>query len=172
VAAIRIGNGAASATVTDNVGNAWTLVDRRSDTGGGSADDLELWYAPNASGAPTITVRSSVSASIRAVVAEFSGVQPSAPLDQHAIAIGSGPSPTVSTSASTGQAVELVLGYGEVENFSMFSPSSGYSPVNVVPVGSSAKVALEYRVSSAAAPQTAAFSVTSQAWAMGIATLR
>ena len=168
VAAVRVGNAAATASVSDNVGNAWTLLDRRSDTGGGNGDDLELWIARNASGSPTLTVRSTISASIRVVAAEFSGV---ATVDQHAIANGTGGA-LLASSAPTSQAVELVLGYGEVENVTTFTPGSGYALVNVVPAGSGAKVALEYRVTAAAGPQTAGFTVASQAWAMGIATLR
>ena len=49
--------------------------------------------------------------------------------------------------------------------------SYGSTVVGVVPSGSGAKLALEYQVASTAAPQSAGFSVASQAWAMGIATL-
>jgi hypothetical protein len=137
---------------------------------------LELWYAPNASAlpnaAPTLTIHSTVAASIRVVVAEFGGVLPTGALDQHAIAIGTGPSPSVSSVGSTSQAVELVLGYSEVENVTTFAPGSGYKLVNEVPSAPRAKVALEYQVTSAAGQYTAGFNVSSQAWAMGIATLR
>ena len=121
IAAVRLGNATGVATVSDNNGNPWQRVDRRADTGG---DDLELWYAPNAAAAPnaqpTLTIASSVSATIRVVMAEYSGVLASGPLDQHATAAGVSAAPLVS-SASTAQAVELVIGYGEVENNSTFA---------------------------------------------------
>jgi hypothetical protein len=174
-AAVRIGNTAATATVTDNNGNTWQLIERRADNGGVSGEDLEFWYAPNASSTPnqrpTLTIRSNVSASIRAVVAEFSGLQTSGSLDQHATAIGASGSPAVSTSAATSQSNELVLGYGEVEDQSTFTPSTGASLVGVVPAGAGAKLALEYSIAPTAGVQSAGFSVSSQVWAMGIATL-
>src|SRR5205814_6543559 len=78
VAAVRTGNRAATASVTDNDGNAWQLVDRRVDAGGGGGDDLELWYAPNAlaspNNRPTLSVSSTMSASLRVVIAEYSGI--------------------------------------------------------------------------------------------------
>ena len=173
---MRLGNGSSTATVTDDNGNNWVRVDRRSDTGGGSGDDLELWYALNASASPnaqpTLTIHSSLSASIRAVVAEFAGIQASAALDQHATAIGTSAASSVTTSGPLAQANELVLGYGEVENMSTFTAASGYTMVNIVPTGSGAKLGLEYLVSPTASTQTAAFSLASQAWAMGIATYR
>jgi outer membrane protein assembly factor BamB len=174
-AAVRIGNRAATATVTDNNGNPWQLIDRRADNGGGSGEDLELWYAQNASASPnqrpTLTIRSSLSATIRAVVAEFSGLQTSGALDQHATTIGTNGTPVVSTSAATSQPNELVLGYAEVENQTSFTASSGASVVGVVPAGAGAKLALEYRIAPTAGVQSAGFNVSSQAWAMGIATL-
>jgi hypothetical protein len=176
VAAVRLGNAGATATVSDNNGDAWTVIDRHGDTGGGNGDDLELWYALNSSAspnaAPTLTIHSTVAASIRVVVAEFGGVLSTGSLDQHAIAIGTGSSPTVSTAAATSQAAELVLGYGEVENDTTFTPGTGYTLVNEVPSAPHTKVALEYRVTSAAGTYAAGFNVSSQAWAMGIATLR
>ena len=65
-----------------------------------------------------------------------------------------------------------MIGYAEVENQTAFTPTSGYVVDAVVPTGSSAKVALEHVVTSAAGVQSAGFTVTSQAWAMGIATFR
>jgi hypothetical protein len=172
VAAIRLGNNAASATVTDNNGNHWQRLDRRGDTGGGNGEDFELWYALGAqtsTARTTLTLASSISTTIRAVVAEFTGLHTSGAVDHHATAIGNGDS--LSASASTTYANELVLGYGEVENTSPFTPSSSYRVVNAVPTGSGGKIALEYKVAPAAGTQTAGFSVTSQAWGMGIATL-
>src|SRR5207302_6980986 len=92
VAAIRLGNRSALASVSDNNGNAWQLIDRRADSGGGAGDDLELWYASNASSSPnarpTLTIRSTLPVTIRGVVAEDSGSLPSGALDQHATAVG------------------------------------------------------------------------------------
>ena len=173
---MRIGNATGTGTITDNNGNAWQLLDRRADTGGGNGDDLELWYAPNALASPnrqpTLTIRSNVSASLRTVVAEFSGVLATSAMDQHATAIGTSASPGVVTAGSSAQVNELVIGYGEVENMSAFSAGSGYVMDNSVPTGSGGKLALEHAVSSTAGLQNAGYSVASQAWAMGIATFR
>jgi hypothetical protein len=48
IAAVRLGKRTASAAITDNNGNTWTRIDQRVDTGGGSGEDFELWYAENA----------------------------------------------------------------------------------------------------------------------------
>jgi hypothetical protein len=176
IAAVRIGNAAGVASITDNNGNNWQVIDRRSDTGGGNGDDLELWYALNASttpnNQPTLTIRSSVSATIRAVIAEYSGVSTSAALDQHAIAIGTSASPNVVTSGATAKADELVIGYGEVENQSAFAVGNGYAMDNSVPAGAGGKLALEHTVAPTAGVLSAGFGVSSQAWGMGIATFR
>jgi hypothetical protein len=176
VVAIRIGDKSASATVTDNDGNAWQQVDRRAEAGGGVGDDLELWYVANASASPnsrpTVTVRSTVSASIRAVLAEYSGVLPSGPLDQHTTNVGTSTSLSVS-SAATSQANELVIGYGEVANGSAFTPGNGYTLDGGVPASPGTKLALQHRAASTSGSQSAGFTVTgSQPWAVGIATFK
>jgi hypothetical protein len=175
VVAVRLGNKAASGTVTDNNGNLWQLVDRRADTGSGSGDDLELWYAPNALAAPnsrpTLNVRSSLTATIRVVLAEYSGVLATAPLDQHTTQAGTSAAPAVSSGLTT-QPTELVLGYGEVENSTTFTPGAGYVLDATVPASAGKKLALEHIVSSAAGVQTASFNISTQAWAIGIVTFR
>jgi hypothetical protein len=175
IAAVRLGKRTASAAITDNNGNTWTRIDQRADTGGGSGEDFELWYAENAltspNARPTLNVRSSASASIRAVIAEYHGLVTSGSLDQHATAIGTGASPLV-VSGTTSQPTELIVGYGEVENATSFTPRSGFSNDRVVPSGSGAKLALEHMVSSSIGAQTATYSVTAQNWGMGIATFR
>ena len=131
IAAVRIGDQTGASTVTDNNGNAWQLVDRRTENGSGIGDALELWYAPNASNAPnarpTVSIRSSVStATLRVVLAEYSGVlAASGALDQHATASGNSAAATASTSM-TAQANELVIGYAEVAGTSTFTPGPGY----------------------------------------------
>jgi uncharacterized repeat protein (TIGR01451 family) len=172
VAALRIGNSSASAMVTDSNGNSWSRIDRRADTGG---DDLELWYAQNIASVPnarpTLTIRSSVSATIRAVVAEYSGIATTSALDQHAIANGSGSSLSA-TSAATTQDNELVIGYGEVSNMSAFAVGAGYTLVGSVPASPGSKLAVEALVTSTTGGQRPTFSVTGQPWAMGVATFR
>jgi hypothetical protein len=175
IAAVRLGDRTANATITDNDNNHWTLVDRRSDNGGGGGEDLELWYAegalnsPNAR--PTLSIHSSVAASIRVIIAEYSGLVTTGALDQHTTAIGSSAAPSV-TSGATTQPTELILGYAEVENTTSFGSAVGYTSDRVVPAGSSAKLALEHRVTSSAGTQTAGYSISNQVWGMGIATFR
>lgn len=104
------------------------------------------------------------------MVAEFSNIQTSGALDQHATAIGTSNAMSVTTAGQTAQANELVLGYGEVENNSTFTPSAGNTLAGVVPSGSGAKLALEYQLASTVGTPSAGFSVTGQALAMGLAT--
>ena len=175
VAAIRIGNSAGIANVTDNNGNTWQVVDRRPDTGGGGGEDFELWYAPNAlaspNSRPTVTITSTRSATLRVVLAEYRGVLANSALDRHATAIGNSAAPLVSSS-TTSQPNELVLGYAEVENTSTFTARAGYLVDGSVPSSAGKKLALEHLVTTTAGVQTAGFTVSSQAWGMGIATFR
>ncbi len=171
IAAVRFGNKTATGTVTDNNGNNWTLIDRQADNGGGNGDTLELWYATNAkitpNVRPTLTINSSVSATIRAVIEEYSNVATTNPLDQHTTAIGL--SGTLSaTSGVTIQTNELAIGYGELESGSAFTPDSNF----IIDQSIATKLATEYRVLSSTGAQTATFAVSTQNWAMGIATFK
>jgi hypothetical protein len=167
---IILGNG-------DDVLDLTSTRFRAADTliSGGGGEDFELWYAENALAAPnarpTLTIRSNVSASIRAVIAEYHGVVTTGSLDQHATAIGTSNLPLVTT-GTTSQATELLVGYGEVENSTSFTPRSGYSNDRVVPSGSGAKLALEHTVSATAGAQTAGYTVSAQNLGMGVATFR
>jgi hypothetical protein len=82
-------------SVSDSVNGAWTKAI-------GASDGVNsLWYKPNASaGSTTVTVNGSTSGSIRAVIAEYSGVATTSPLDGTSCNSGTGATATTGSTAS------------------------------------------------------------------------
>lgn len=82
-------------SVSDTNGNTWTLVDSTND---GGATGTANYYAPNIKGGSnTLTVSFVGGAAVmNAVVMEYSGISPAAPLDVHAFTL-SGAGTTITT---------------------------------------------------------------------------
>ena len=103
--------------VTDNAGNTYAEAGaaRSFDTGAGTV--VDIWYAKNSiSGATTLTITPSTTVSnCGAVIWEFSGMDPSAPLDKTAV-LNSQASTTTPSGASvtTSFASEVVISLTEV----------------------------------------------------------
>jgi hypothetical protein len=171
--AIRFGTTSTTTGVSDSSGNSWTKIDTNTDTG---AETLELWYALNIAGGvkPTVTITSTTSTTIRALLEEWSGVKTSSALDQHAITgqISAGTTLTVTTAGSTADASELAIGYGQVSGTTTFTKGAAYTLGSVIPAGAGAKIATEYRELVSTGTQTATFTVSSNPWEMGIATFK
>jgi hypothetical protein len=174
--AIRFaGNGTTG--VLDNNNNNWVIVDSVVDASFGK---MEFWAAQNAiavsNGKPTITITDTVSGTIRAILEEYSGAVQSSAVDQHTTAAGSSTTPSV-TSGTTLQKSELAIAYSAVRDSggqaAGFNKDSNYTLGAVIPAGTLAKIATEYRILTATGAQTAGFVITpTQPWDMGIVTFR
>ena len=92
--------------VSDNLNGAWTKVTSLR-YGNGHVD--MYYFAGTAAGVDTVTFTGSQAAF---TLAEYSGVQPSAALDQFASRSSSGSSPSAGPTAAIGGANELVVGVG------------------------------------------------------------
>jgi hypothetical protein len=112
--------GAQVASVHDDApggGNTYVSANERS-VDGAASDSAEIWYAKNVvPGAQTITVTMSVSTSIEAWVAEFSGLSDVSPLDKGAVAAEGGgtvSAPLVMPSVPRALLVSLATVYGYI----------------------------------------------------------
>ena len=74
-------------SITDNVGNTYAEAGPARSIDSNGPDVVDIWYAKNSvAGATTVTITTSASmSSCAAVVWEFSGADPNAPLDQTAV---------------------------------------------------------------------------------------
>jgi hypothetical protein len=86
---------AGTTSVSDSKNGAWTKAV-------GASDGVNaIWYKPNAiAGTTTVTVSGSTSGPLRAVIAAYSGIATSAPLDGTACNTGTGTTATTGTTAS------------------------------------------------------------------------
>ena len=116
VVGVQLGGGIDTGTtisgVTDNAGNIYAEAGAALsiDTSAGSV--VDVWYAKNSfSGANSITITPSASVSnAGAVIWEFSGVDPTAPLDQTAVLNSQGSTTTVAAPAiSISSASEVLI---------------------------------------------------------------
>lgn len=122
VVGIQLGGGLSTSTtitrVTDNVGNVYAEAGpaKAINTSGGYVDDI--WYAKNSvPGATTLTITPNISVSgAGAVIWEFSGIDPSAPLDQTAVLNDQSASTTVSAPPVTTSSSGVVIGITHVQN--------------------------------------------------------
>jgi hypothetical protein len=115
----------AISSVTDTKGNTYTrAVGPTSNTGLQQA----IYYAKNiASGSNTVTVKFNQSASYPDVrILEYSGLDPTSPLDVTAAAAGNGTSAS-SGSATTTWANELIFGAGSTSGTAFTAPGPGFS---------------------------------------------
>ena len=120
-----VNTGVTVASVTDNVGNVYTEAagSHAVDTASNWASDI--WYAKNSiAGATTITITTSGAVSgFATVIWEFSGADPSSPVDQ-AAALNSqasssvSQSPSVTTTSASEAIVALSAGAGQITGIS------------------------------------------------------
>jgi hypothetical protein len=105
--------------VTDNAGNAYAEAGAARSIDTGAQTVVDIWYAKNSvSGATSLTITpSSTVSNAGAVIWEFSGVDPSAPLDKTAILNSQTASSTPSgASVTTTSASEVIISLAEVAN--------------------------------------------------------
>src|SRR3569833_1450878 len=162
-------------SITDSLGNTYARAVADTE---GSFVDGEIWYAPSPTGgANTVTINYAHSVVAAVVLAEYSGLLTSSPLDQvakaHAItgtAMSSGASP------ATTQASELVIGGGMTNDTSptTFTAGTGYgNKVQVVNTTSLQAAAIEDKTVSATGAQTATMTLApSGHWVMLAATFK
>jgi hypothetical protein len=154
--------------VTDSAGNVWQRVNAWSVASHNS--DGELWYAPNAGAASTVTVRTTSAATMALEVQEFSSVATSNPLDTSVGASNTG------TSASSGTITpatgELLIGFtaGHANSQQMTASVSGFTlQPQQNSTGTVATVLAGYQVAgSSTATGFGANFGTTMYWAAGI----
>ena len=115
----------AISSVTDSKGNTYTrAVGPTSNTGLQQA----IYYAKNiASGSNTVTVKFNQAAAYPDVrIVEYSGLDPTSPLDVTAAGTGNGTSAS-SGSATTTSANELIFGAGSTTGTAFTAPGSGFT---------------------------------------------
>ncbi len=98
-----------TAAVTDSQGNAFKEVGSQLTSPGGTLS--RVYYAPNIIGGPdTVTITLSANSEIEAYITEYSGANPSNPIDAQAGSSGSA-GPVSSGNATTSVAGDLIYGY-------------------------------------------------------------
>ena len=127
-------------TVTDTRGNTYRQAVRINN----NADNtLAVYYAENiAAGTNTVTVSNSVSATLRFVVLEYSGIASSNSLDGTASASGVSGSPNSGTLTTTASG-DLLLGAISTANGPSLTVGSGFTMEGAVPALPNAKVVAE-----------------------------
>lgn len=160
-------------SVTDSAGNAWTRIGAFSVSGHNS--NGELWYAPNAASATSVTVHTASATTLALSVQEFSGVAATNPLDGSAGTANTGTSASSGSFTPTG-ANELLVGFvaGHANAQAMTVTAGGYTvQPQQTSTGNIASVVTGYQVLGSPSAQsfTATFG-SSMYWAAGIAAFR
>jgi hypothetical protein len=153
-------------SVTDTKGNNYTrAVGPTSNTGLQQA----IYYAKNiAGGSNTVTVKFNQSAAYPDVrILEYSGLNPTSPLDVTAAGTGNGTSAS-SGSATTTSANELIFGAGTTAGTAFTAPGSGFTTRIVNIYGSLA----EDKTVSSAGSNAATATNSGGAWVMQMATFK
>lgn len=102
-------NSNASASVSDTRGNTWTRIGSIV-TGGDGSLYLDAFYCiANGAGADTVTYNAAGSSYMSLIIAEYSGIATTSPLDVAGSSTGSSTSP--STSITTTNANDLIIGW-------------------------------------------------------------
>ena len=156
----------AISSVTDSKGNTYTrAAGPTSNTGLQQA----IYYAKNiAAGSNTVTVKFNQAAAYPDVrILEYSGLDPSSPLDATAAAVGNGTSAS-SGSATTTSANELIFGAGTTTGTAFTAPGSGFTTRIVNNYGNMA----EDKVASSSGSYAATATNSSGNWVMQMATFR
>lgn len=128
VVACSMATGTATASISDNQGNSYTLV-------GGAAFDapgpirMYLWVAANvAGGSTTVTITPSTSIVKQIHLAEVSGLATSSPIDQSATGSGSSvTSVTTSATGTTAQANEYLVAFCATSQDKALTANASYT---------------------------------------------
>ena len=153
-------------SITDTSGNTYVLAVGPTV---GTALTQSIYYAKNiaaaAAGANTVTVRFSAAAAFPDVrILEYSGLNPTSPLDVTAAAAGSG-SPSNSGSATTTSANELIFGANVVQHTTT-GAGSGFTSRIIT----SNKDIAEDQIVTSTGTYSATAPITAGAWVMQMAT--
>jgi Polysaccharide lyase len=156
-------------SVSDSRNGAWTRAATASD------GINSIWYRANAAaGATTVTVSGTTSGSIRAVIAEYSGVATSAPLDATACNTGTGTTATTGTTASVPAGELAFAGLGSFDSGITVSAGTGATLRNQF-TGTNGTSADEDVASTTAGTQNKSFTLnpgSTSGWAACIATFK
>jgi hypothetical protein len=153
---VRAGRSAEIFTITDSRGNSYhpaIQLNVTVDTPNGNT--LGIFYAENiAGGANAITVSVSIPGTLRFAIAEYSGVAAASSLDVFAGAQGNGVSPN-SGNATTSTGGDLLLGAFSTANSASFTPGTGFSVLDSVPVKPGTKLFSEQQIRTIAGTESA-----------------
>ncbi len=173
VMACKAGTSATITNVSDSLNGSWTQAVERID----GVDRLAIWYKANTLGGAVTVTCSTAGTDNALTIAEFSGVRPSAPLDQ--TASGSDPvgsvTLTTANTAALAQPGELVFAGGE-SGFNTFtagtSDGTAFTIASQAAAGASNQSVMgEYILSSSANAQRGNATIgTSSVWIAVVAT--
>jgi hypothetical protein len=160
---------AGTTAVSDSRNGAWTKAI-------GASDGVNsLWYRANAiAGTTTVTVTGTTSGPIRAVVADYSGVATTAPLDGTACNTGTGTAATTGTTASVPAGELAFAGVGMFDSPITVTAGAGMTLRNQF-TGSNGTSADEDLLSTVAGTQNKSFALnpgSAGGWAACIATFK
>ena len=165
VVCVRHGTDGTISSITDTIGNNWTLVYDNEDALSG-AYSAWAWTFSSASAANTVTVHFSPSTAAQMAIAEYSGVNN---LQAAPAANGSTTGTTATSNAATAISGDLQLGFFDLNSGGTATAGSGYTIREIGSVSGNNFVVIEDNLNSAGGSVTAAVSgFTSGAWQAGI----
>ena len=171
--AIRSGRSGQTFTVSDSKGNIYRQAVALNVTlDSPSGDTLAIYYAENiGSGANTVTISQSLSASLRFAIFEYAGVAASNSLDRTASAQASGSSP--SSGSVTTSAADLLLGAVMSASERAFAAGTNFTIRDRIPSSSGAKLITEDWIQTTAGSGAATASLSSSdVWGAVVAAFR
>lgn len=163
-------NGTATITFSDGTN---TYTNCQATTNDGTTLSIRTGFASNiAGGNVTVTVTSTVSGTMRAMLQEWSNLVSVSPLDQ--TAHGGGTSGTAVSTNATGtlsQSGELVVCYAFTNVSETWTVGTGFTPDPTIDTGASSGRQAEYLIASGTTAQTGTFTMGgSTAWVTQLAT--
>jgi hypothetical protein len=150
IAVIRISNGTGAITVSDSLNPNWTSAVANVN---GTSNDA-IFFLPNcAAGANTVHVAQSGEGACEFLIAEYSGLALTSPLDKTASSLGTSATGSVGPTATTTVANELIIaGFSnESANGLTFTNGTGYT----IRTNAQGNVVLEDQIVSAKAAYSA-----------------
>ncbi len=174
VAWIRGGTATGDTLGISDGSNTWTATPDGANVGD-SSDTHEMFYAANcAGGATTFTITQSQSGhSLRVIIAEFSGVQTSSPINDHGTASGSSATSSVTTAGTSTAIGDLVVTCAGFASAGTLTQGSGNTLGQVCPAGANARIILEWLSATGAGAQTNTVGISgSSNWATQVLTFK
>jgi uncharacterized repeat protein (TIGR01451 family) len=171
---VRAGRSSAVFTVSDSRGNTYRqAVQLNVTVDVPYGDTLAIFYAENTSaGANTVNVSSSVFASLRFAILEYSGVARTNSLSGSAAAQGTTATPTSGSTAPIASG-DLVLGAIMSADSRTFTAGSGFVIRDYVPAAPATKLIAEDRIQLVAGAASASATLSSvNPWGAAVATFR